>query len=190
MPPRPGMPPQGMPPGMPMRAKGGRIPKGTKVWREGVADGTQVQNNPAGKNDQHDVDRGKPITYNTGGRVRRATGGSVHFFGNADMGIPHPFKGKDFSHPMTQPSDKKVMKGRNDPPGEGKMPSNKAVMGGGHEAKGRGHAGKGDFAPGTMKEPKPQSGPSEHSKGVAGLGVKGGGGGARARLAKIKKYGP
>jgi hypothetical protein len=103
--------------GRPMRAKGGRIKPGP-AWHEGVRSGTQVQNNPTGKSDQHDVNRKRPITYKTGGAV---------------------------------------------------------------------------FAPGTMKEPRPFSGADEHPsgmKGIAGLKVKGGGGGARSRLAKIRKYGP
>jgi hypothetical protein len=320
MPPRPGMsppgmmPPGGMPPGMPMRARGGRLPKGTPVWREGVADGTQVQNNPSGKNDQHDVNRKKPITYKNGGRAeggatwmgmtprqsaeikkigtpgsskhdsgvstprgpisdtgmdttqydersekrggrvsggvkragggkvgpldkemgyqtlknsmvadraagtkalqneqmqnaddisaslrgnakggrvkRRATGGAVHFFGDADMGIPHPFKGKDFSGNTHHITPKR---GRDFAPGSAMMPGDKKMQHSASEARGHESAskGKGVFVPGTMKEPSDKAvkdGPKEHSKKVVGVGVgyphQGGGGGARARLAK------
>jgi hypothetical protein len=256
MPPRPGMPPPGMmppggmPPGMPMRARGGRLPKGTPVWREGVADGTQVQNNPSGKNDQHDVNRKKPITYASGGGVkragggkvgpldkqmgyqtlknsmvadraagtkalqneqmqnaddisaslrgnakggavkRRATGGAVHFFGDADMGIPHPFKGKDFSGNMHHITPKR---GRDFAPGSAMMPGDKKMQHSASEARGHESAskGKGVFVPGTMKEPSDKAvkdGPKEHSKKVVRVGVgyphQGGGGGARARLAK------
>jgi hypothetical protein len=197
MPPRPGMPPPGMmppggmPPGMPLRARGGRLPKGTPVWREGVADGTQVQNNPSGKNDQHDVNRKKPITYAAGGAVkRRATGGAVHFFGDADMGIPHPFKGKDFSGNTKHITPKR---GRDFAPGSAMMPGDKKMQHSASEARGHESAskGKGVFVPGTMKEPSDKAvkdGPKEHSKKVVGVGVgyphQGGGGGARARLAK------
>lgn len=48
-------------------AKGGRV-KGTKVYEEGVANGTPVQHDP-GKNDKKDMNRGKPVTYKTGGAV-------------------------------------------------------------------------------------------------------------------------
>jgi hypothetical protein len=57
------------------RREGGPVPQ-TKIgqqrrsvlksgpaWLEGVRNGTQVQNNPSGKNDQKDVNRGRPITY-------------------------------------------------------------------------------------------------------------------------------
>lgn len=71
----PGLPPGGPPPGMPIRSHGGRAyAKGGAVksgpaWEEGKRLGTQVQNNPSGKNDQKDVGRGKPVTYKTGGAV-------------------------------------------------------------------------------------------------------------------------
>lgn len=83
MPPRPPMmPPPGAggppmagpgpmpPPGMPPRANGGRAyAKGGAVFQEGRRNGTQVQNNPSGKNDQKDVGRGRVVTFKTGGAV-------------------------------------------------------------------------------------------------------------------------
>lgn len=73
------MPPGGPPPDMPMppRAHGGRaykkggavgVNKGTKVFEEGRRSGTQVSHDP-GKNDLKDMNRPKPITYKTGGKV-------------------------------------------------------------------------------------------------------------------------
>lgn len=79
-PPPGAMPPPGMaPPGMPPRNTGGRTyAKGGAVpgpgWKESLKAGTQVQNNPSGKNDQRDVNRGKPITYKTGGRITSENG--------------------------------------------------------------------------------------------------------------------
>ncbi len=78
--PMPGGPP-GMPPGMPPRkaggrayAKGGRVADGP-AYQEGRRNGTQITHSP-GKNDQAGLNRGKPITYKTGGVVRqRADGG-------------------------------------------------------------------------------------------------------------------
>ena len=49
-------------------ASGGAVKDGP-AWREGLRSGTPVQNNPSGKNDQQDVNRGRPITYRRGGRV-------------------------------------------------------------------------------------------------------------------------
>lgn len=68
----PGMPPPGMGP----RANGGRAyAKGGAVkaapmpaFVEGKNEGTKVQHMP-GKNDLKDMNRGKPITYKTGGAV-------------------------------------------------------------------------------------------------------------------------
>lgn len=62
------------PPGLPPRASGGRAyAKGGAVpgpsWKEGLKAGTQVQNNPSGKNDQKDVGRGRVVTFRTGGAV-------------------------------------------------------------------------------------------------------------------------
>lgn len=89
-PPGPGLPPPGMaPPGMPPRnaggrtyAKGGRVKSDAGVasgraWEEGKRNGTQMQNNPSGKNDQGDVNRGKPITYKTGGAIYSASKGQM-----------------------------------------------------------------------------------------------------------------
>lgn len=70
----PGMPPMGAP-GMTPRQAGGRAyakgggVKSGPAWEEGVRNGTQPQNNPSGKNDQRDINRPRPITYKTGGRI-------------------------------------------------------------------------------------------------------------------------
>jgi hypothetical protein len=55
------------------RAEGGAVPevrsassgrlKPGPAWLEGLRNGTQVQNNPSGKNDQQDVNRPRPVTY-------------------------------------------------------------------------------------------------------------------------------
>ncbi len=37
--------------------------KSGPAWLEGLRNRTPVQHNPSGKNDQHDVDRPRPITY-------------------------------------------------------------------------------------------------------------------------------
>jgi hypothetical protein len=65
------------------RAKGGRVhkPHGSPVWNEGVRDGTQVQHSD-GKgtaNRPENLNRGKPVTFKSGGRVRHfyAKGGKV-----------------------------------------------------------------------------------------------------------------
>jgi hypothetical protein len=75
----PMMPPgAGAPPPMPMRAKGGKVTKGTKVFEEGQRNGTPVQH-MRGKGDLEQMGRGKQVTFESGGRVRSfyAKGGSV-----------------------------------------------------------------------------------------------------------------
>lgn len=78
------LPPGGPPPDMPMppRAHGGRTYKkggrvgvnaGTKVFEESRRAGTQVSHDP-GKNDLKDMNRPKPITYKTGGKVEAPMG--------------------------------------------------------------------------------------------------------------------
>lgn len=68
MPPQAGaMPPGAPPPGMPIRASGGRISDGP-TWKEGIRNGTQPQNSP-GKNDGKDIGRGRVVTFRTGGRI-------------------------------------------------------------------------------------------------------------------------
>ena len=87
--PPPGLPaglPPGLPPGMPPRAKGGRV-DGTKVYRESMHAGTQVQHSP-GKNDTKNIGRKKPITYQDGGRVKRAAGGPIYSSAKGHM-APH-----------------------------------------------------------------------------------------------------
>lgn len=84
----PPMPP-GPPPGamaglgpMPPRAHGGRAyasggavktAKPGPAWNEGRREGTQVSHDP-GKNDLKDMNRGKPITYATGGAIEAPKG--------------------------------------------------------------------------------------------------------------------
>lgn len=85
--PPPGMPPMGMkppglPPGMPMRKKGGRVTttqKGTPVFEEGVRNATPISHDK-GKNDLKDMNRGRVVTFKTGGGVVksfRANGGRI-----------------------------------------------------------------------------------------------------------------
>lgn len=77
MPPLAGPPPGAMPPPgmMPPRSMGGRayasggaVNSGTAVFNKSRSNGTQPGKG-AGKNDQKDVGRGKPITYAKGGPV-------------------------------------------------------------------------------------------------------------------------
>lgn len=89
-PPGAALPPPGMaPPGMPPRSSGGRTYKtggrvksdagvaSGRAWEEGKRNGTQMQNNPSGKNDQGDVNRPRPITYKTGGAIYSASKGQM-----------------------------------------------------------------------------------------------------------------
>lgn len=85
----------GPPPGMPMRARGGKVQtpagsgvaantkgaernKGSKVFNQSMRNGTQISHEP-GKSDLKDMDRGKAVTFKSGGRVRHfyAKGGKV-----------------------------------------------------------------------------------------------------------------
>jgi len=56
----------------PNRASGGRVNAGTKVFEESKRSGTKVQHNDSGKTDlcPENLDRGKPVTFKSGGRVR------------------------------------------------------------------------------------------------------------------------
>lgn len=73
----------GPPPGMPLRARGGKVhkPHGSPVFNESLRDGTQVQHNDSGKSDlgRDNYPRGKAVTFESGGRVRHfyARGGAV-----------------------------------------------------------------------------------------------------------------
>lgn len=58
-------------------ARGGAVNAGSNVFNASRKAGTQVQNNPSGKNDQKNVGRGKPITYKTGGAVISAAKGQM-----------------------------------------------------------------------------------------------------------------
>lgn len=78
MAPKPPMPapPMAGPP-MPMRAKGGRVNQGGKVYEAGKKAGTQVSHD-RGKSDIPDMNRKKVVTFATGGGVVSfATGGRV-----------------------------------------------------------------------------------------------------------------
>jgi len=83
-PPPPGPPPGALPPpgagaggpplpppggGMPMRARGGGVNSGTKVFEEGKREGTKVTHKP-GKNDLDDMNRKRVVTFATGGGVK------------------------------------------------------------------------------------------------------------------------
>lgn len=84
MAPPPGPPPGGPPPGlggagalpppgaggppMPMRARGGGVNKGTKVFEASERAGTKVSHDK-GKNDLDDINRPRQITFATGGGV-------------------------------------------------------------------------------------------------------------------------
>jgi len=71
----PGMPPGGPPPGMPMRARGGSV-KGVKAI--GMDVGTPVQHDKAKAVDIKNMNRGKVVTFATGGGVVSFnTGGAV-----------------------------------------------------------------------------------------------------------------
>jgi len=77
----PGAPPlpTGLPPGGPlaMRAKGGRVAaKPGPGWTESMKNETPVQHLP-GKNDQKGLNRGKPITYATGGPINSPAKGGM-----------------------------------------------------------------------------------------------------------------
>jgi len=87
-PPPPGPPPGAMmgpppgaggpPPGMPMRARGGSVNSGTKVFEASERAGTKVSHKP-GKNDLDQMNRRRVVTFATGGGVVsfRASGGAV-----------------------------------------------------------------------------------------------------------------
>jgi hypothetical protein len=98
-PPPPGPPPGAMmgpppgaggpPPGMPMRARGGSVNRGTKVFEESEREGTKVTHTP-GKNDIGDMNRKRVVTFATGGGVVsfRASGGAVS--DKATVPLPRP----------------------------------------------------------------------------------------------------
>lgn len=79
MPPKPMMPPGPMAGGPPMPPPGGPRPfaTGGSVFEEGKREGTKVQNTPAKRVVLANMDRPKPVTYKTGGAVKRAEGGVV-----------------------------------------------------------------------------------------------------------------
>jgi hypothetical protein len=67
-----GGPPLPPPGGMPMRARGGGVNSGTKVFAEGKREGTQVSHKP-GKSDLSDMNRKRVVTFATGGGVKSFT---------------------------------------------------------------------------------------------------------------------
>lgn len=62
-------PPMGGPPPMPMRAKGGRVNEGTKVYEQSKRSGTQVTHD-TGKSDLPDMNRKRVVTFKAGGVVK------------------------------------------------------------------------------------------------------------------------
>jgi hypothetical protein len=84
-----GGPPLPPPGGMPMRARGGGVNSGTKVFAEGKREGTQVTHKP-GKNDLDDMNRKRVVTFATGGGVKsftaRARGGPITSSPTGQMG--------------------------------------------------------------------------------------------------------
>lgn len=84
--PPPGGPPMGMkppmmpppgpgaPPPMPMRAKGGRVNQGSKVFEQSRRAGTQVTHD-LGHNDLPDMNRKRVVTFKAGGVVKRFMAG-------------------------------------------------------------------------------------------------------------------
>lgn len=75
----PGAGPGMSPPGPPMRAKGGGVNRGTKVFEESEHAGTKVQHDKAKKIDIKNMNRHRVVTFNTGGGVVsfKASGGPV-----------------------------------------------------------------------------------------------------------------
>ena len=114
IPPRPGMMP---PPGMPMRARGGRIKDGP-AWQGGLDAGTQVSHTD-GKSDGKNIGRGKVVTFKTGGGVIktfRAGGGGVgQTSGSAGPGVPYTPTYKRTKEPLA-PEVKRAMGGRAEAP--------------------------------------------------------------------------
>lgn len=80
--PPPGAPPGGMGPGaLPMRKRGGRVNDGTPVFNKSMkeADERPIKHDK-GKNDLKDMNRGRVVTFRTGGGVAvkfRAHGGRI-----------------------------------------------------------------------------------------------------------------
>ena len=95
-----------MPPGLPPRARGGRLEapehdattyraKGGKVksgpaWEEGVKNGTQVSHRKAKAIDIENMDRPKPISYAKGGKACRARGGKIESNAKVDSATKMP----------------------------------------------------------------------------------------------------
>lgn len=71
-----GGPPMPPPGGMPMRARGGSVNKGTKVFSASKREGTQVSHDK-GKNDLDDMNRKRVVTFATGGGVKSFTARAV-----------------------------------------------------------------------------------------------------------------
>lgn len=79
----PGPPPGGPGPGMlPVRKRGGRVNDGTKVFNKSMKEaGERPVKHIPGKNDLKDMNRGRVVTFKTGGGVKSftayATGGRI-----------------------------------------------------------------------------------------------------------------
>lgn len=76
-----------------MRARGGSVNKGTKVFEASEREGTQVSHKP-GKNDLDDMNRKRVVTFATGGGVKsftaRAKGGPIYSAAKGQMGPDMP----------------------------------------------------------------------------------------------------
>lgn len=93
--PMPAGPMAGGAPPMPMRAKGGRVNAGTKVYEDGKRNGTKVSHD-TGKSDLADLNRkrvvtfaagGKVVKFKAGGAVKKADGGDVSWSKDSGRGM-------------------------------------------------------------------------------------------------------
>ncbi len=133
MPPRPMMPA----PGMPMRARGGRIKDGP-AFQEGLRAGTQVSHTD-GKSDGKNIGRGRVVTFKTGGgviRPFRAGGGGVgQTSGTAGPGLPYKPTYKRTKEPLAPDVEGRAAGGKIESP-KGVAPATKLPGGsGGGEAR-------------------------------------------------------
>jgi hypothetical protein len=164
-PPGAGGPPigPGGPPPMPLRAKGGRVNQGDKVYEQSKRAGTQVTHDN-GKSDLPDMNRGRQVTFWAGGKVKkRAEGGATKLAGDV----------VDFPISMQESDARRVSGIKNPAPSRGPAPA---------PLKGPGAAAKG----GRIN--RASGGRAEASDKVAAASrLPGGSGGGEARLAKAHR---